>query len=154
MKEEREEGIKEYEELCKKYKELPSVKQIEEEFEIKLQSPVVSLIMRVLLEKMGQSANHIEILFAPARMADMIECKFHDEEEKKKLFEFYKKTLALIHEMTKTLLENREARITAIINGLKFYEKELKPTMRNYLEKQAKGWLKQEKPEVKGQYFG
>ncbi len=154
MKELREEGIKQYEELRDKYKELPSLKDLEQDFEVRLQAPVVAGLLHVILDKMGQSANHIEILFAPARMADMIECKFHDEEEKKKLFEFYKKTLSLIHEITKTILEDRNARIKAIIKGLKFYKKELKPTMKTYLEKQAQGWLKQEKPEAKEQYFG
>jgi hypothetical protein len=153
MKEIREEGLKQYEELRKKYKELPPIKEIEEEFEARLGAPVIAGLMHLILDKMGQSAGHIEILFQPGRMADMIECKFHTEKEKADLFKFYKKTLSLIHEITKTAFETRDARIKAIIKGLEFYKTKLKPTMQKYLDDQAKGWLKQEKPETK-EYFG
>lgn len=155
MKEQREEGIKQYEELRKKSKEFPTLAEFEEEFEVRIQSPAIALIINILADKMMQAVGHIEILFQPTRIADMIECKFHDENEKKELFELYKKTISLIHEIGVATYENREARIKAMIKSLTFYKKELKPRMKAYLEKQAKGWLEQEKPEPKkDQYFG
>jgi len=154
MKELREEGIKEYAELRKNHPKLPLLKELETEFECRFNAPIISAITHVLLERMGQSAGHIEIIFQPARMADAIESKFHDEKEKEKLFEFYKKTLSIVHEISAASFNNREARIKTLINAIEFYKKELKPTMKQYLEEQAKGWLKQEKPEQKNQYFG
>lgn len=155
MKEQREEGIKQYEELRKKNKEIPALADFEEEFEVRIQAPVVAMIINVLADRFGQAAGHIEILFQPTRMSDMIECKFHDEKEKKELFELYKKIISLIHEIGATTYESREARTKIIVKSLVFYKKELKPRMRAFMDKQSKGWLEQEKPEPKkDQYFG
>jgi len=154
MNEQRQEGIKQYEELRKKHKDLPKLEELEEEFEGRLQAPIVAGLMMLISERMSQCAGHIEVLYQPTRMSDMIECKFHNETEKKELFEFYKKIISLLHELSKSAFENRDERIKKIIKCLEFYKQEMKPTMKKYLEKQAKGWLEQEKPEPKNQYFG
>lgn len=86
-------------------------------------------------------------------MADAIESKFHTEEEKKKLFDFYKKVLSVIHDVHAAMFNNREARLKEIKKLYTFYLKEVKPTMKDYLKKQAKAWLEEEKTEAK-QYFG
>ena len=152
MKEQREEGIQQYNKIKDKTG-LPKIEEFEEEFECRLQAPVIPGVLNVLMDKLGQSCSHIEIIFQPGRMADAIESKFHTEEEKKHLFALYKKILSAIHEVHAAMFDSREARLKEIKKTYQFYIKEVKPEMNKYLKKQAKAWLEEEKTEAK-QYFG
>ncbi|MBW2986254.1 hypothetical protein KY333_02680 [Candidatus Woesearchaeota archaeon] len=152
MKEQREEGIKQYNELREKTG-LPKLEEFEKEFECRIQSPAIPGILNVLMDKLGQCCSHIEIIFQPGRMADAIEAKFHSEEEKKELFAFYKQVLSKIHEVHAAMFDSREARLREIKTLYPFYMKKVKPVMKKYLDTQAKAWLTEEKTEQK-QYFG
>ena len=152
MKELREEGVKQYNEIREKAG-LPTLEEFEKEFECRVQTPALPSVISILMDRLGQCASHIEIIFQPGRMADMIEAKFHSEEEKKKLFDFYKKVLSRIHEVHASMFDDRETRLKEIKKLYTFYMKEVKPIMKNYLQTQAKAWLAEEKPEAK-QYFG
>ena len=153
MEEVREEGIKQYNEMCKKAG-LPSLKEFEEEFECRLQAPIIAGVMSVILDKIGQSISHIEIIFQPARMADAMESKFHSEEEKTKLFKFYREALSIVHEVHHSLYISREKRLEMIKKSYEFYMKKLKPIMQEFLETQTKGWQSKEKTEDYKTYFG
>ncbi len=152
MKEQREEGIKQYNELREKTG-LPKLEEFEQEFECRMQAPIIPGILNVLMDKLGQCSGHIEIIFQPGRMADAIEAKFHSEEERKHLFEFYKKVMSMVHEVHASMFDSREARLKEIKKLYPFYMKEVKPEMKKYLSTQAKAWLTEEKTEQK-QYFG
>lgn len=149
----REEGIKQYEEIRKKTG-LPDLKEFEEEFEWRIAAPAIASVMAVLLDRIGQAAGHIEIIFQPTRMADAMEAKFHTDDEKTELFNFYKESIAIVHELHLAAYTNREKRLEAIKKAYEFYLKKVKPTMQKYLETQAKGWLKKEKAEGAKTYFG
>jgi len=151
-KELREEGVKQYNEIREKTG-LPKLEEFEKEFECRIQAPAIPAVISILMDRLGQCASHIEIIFQPGRMADAIESKFHPEEEKKELFDFYKKVLSKVHFVHASMFDNREARLKEIKELYPFYMKEVKPTMRKYLQKQGKSWLEEEKPEAK-QYFG
>jgi hypothetical protein len=151
-KEQREEGIKQYNEIREKAR-LPTIEEFEKEFEYRIQAPAIPAVIGILMDRLGQCASHIEIIFQPGRMADAIESKFHSEEEKKELFDFYKKVLSMIHEVHASMFDSREARLKEIKKLYAFYTKEVKPVMKKYLNTQAKAWLEEEKPEAK-QYFG
>lgn len=152
MKELRDEGVKQYNEIQEKAG-LPKLKEFEKEFECRIQAPAIPAVLSILMDKLGQCASHIEIIFQPTRMADAIESKFHPEEEKKELFDFYKKVLSRVHEVHASMFDSREARLKEIKKLYSFYMKEVKPIMKKYLQTQAKAWLVEEKPEAK-QYFG
>ncbi|MBD3304569.1 hypothetical protein GF343_05475 [Candidatus Woesearchaeota archaeon] len=151
-KELREEGVKQYNKIKGKTG-LPELDEFEKEFECRIQAPAIPAVIGVLMDRLGQCASHIEIIFQPGRMADIIESKFHAEEEKKELFDFYKKVLSMVHYVHAAMFDSREARLKEIKKLHPFYMKEVKPTMRKYLQKQGKSWLEEEKPETK-QYFG
>lgn len=151
-KELREDGVKQYNEIREKAG-LPKLEEFEEEFECMIQAPAIPSIISIIMDRMGQCASHIEIIFQPGRMADMIESKFHTEEEKKKLFDFYKKVLSKVHSVHAAMFESRETRLNQIKELYRFYTKEVKPIMHKYLQTQAKAWLEEEKPEEK-KYFG
>lgn len=151
-KEQRDEGVKQYNKIKEKTG-LPKLEEFEEEFECRIQAPAIPAVISILMDRLGQCASHIEIIFQPGRMADAIESKFHSEEEKKELFDFYKKVLSMVHEVHASMFDNREARLKEIKKLYHFYIKEVKPVMKKYLSTQAKAWLEEEKPEAK-QYFG
>lgn len=148
----REEGVKQYNKIREKTG-LPKLEEFEEELECRIQAPAITVVINMLMDRLGQCASHIEVIFQPGRMADMIESKFHTEEEKKKLFDFYKKVLSMIHEVHASMFEDRESRLKEINKIYNFYIQEVKPVMKKYLQKQAKAWLEEDKPEAK-QYFG
>ena len=152
VKELRDEGVKQYNEIREKAG-LPKLEEFEKEFECRIQAPAIPAVLNVLMDRLGQAVSHIEIIFQPARMADAIEAKFHTEEEKKELFDFYKKSLSVIHEVHASMFTDREARLKEIKKLYNFYIKKVKPTVKKYLETQAKAWLSEEKTEQK-QYFG
>jgi hypothetical protein len=152
VKELREEGVKQYNEIQEKAG-LPKLEEFEKEFECRIQAPALPSVISVLMDRLGQCASHIEVIFQPGRMSDAIESKFHTEEEKKELFDFYKKVLSMIHEVHASMFEDRDARLKEIKKMYDFYMKEVKPTMKKYLQTQSKAWLQEEKTEAK-QYFG
>ena len=153
IQEAREEGVKQYEEIMKKAG-LPSLKEFEEEFECRVSASAIAFVMSVLLDRIGQAAGHIEIIFQPTRMADAMESKFHSENEKTELFQFYKEAISIVHEIHLAAYTNREKRLETIKQAYEFYTKKVKPTMQNFLEIQAKGWLKKEKADGSKNYFG
>ena len=153
MHEAREEGIRQYEEIRKKAG-LPDLKEFEEEFEWRVAAPVIASVMSVLLDRIGQAAGHVEVIFQPTRMSDAMESKFHTEEEKTELFPFYKESISLVHEMHLAAYTNREKRLEAIKKAYEFYMKKVKQIMQRFLDTQAKGWLKKEKVEGAKTYFG
>jgi len=152
MQEQRDEGVKQYNEIREKAG-LPKLEEFEKEFECRIQAPAIPAVLNILMDKLGQCGSHIEIIFQPGRMADAIESKFHSEEEKKHLFEFYRKVLSMVHEVHASMFDSREARLKEIKKLYNFYIKEVKPEMKKYLQTQAKAWLEEEKTEAK-QYFG
>ena len=153
MKEVREEGIKQYGEI-QKNSGLPSLEAFEEEFECRIQAPALASVMSVILDKIGQSIGHVEVIFQPARMADAIESKFHTEKEKTELFNFYKEALAIVHEAHLSLYVDRKKRFEMIKKMYEFYIKKLKPVMQKFLGTQTKGWQSKEKAEDYKTYFG
>ena len=153
MKELREEGLKQYEEFRKKY-DWPAMAEFEEEFECRIQAPVIANAMSILLDRVGQCVGHIEIIFQPTRMADAIESKFHTDKEKTELFSFYKEALALIHEAHLAAFQDRNKRGEMVRKTYDFYIKKAKPVMQKYLEVHVKGWQKKEKAEDYKTYFG
>ncbi len=156
-REEREEVIKNYEELRKKYS-LPKLDDVESELGIKIiYNPVINQLLTVLHERIGNSAGHLEINFQPTRMADAIESKFFSDKEKQEMFKFYKELIAVIHEIALSIYQNEESRAKCFKATYDFYLKKLKPFMQDFLKRQADGWRKEEsqpKSEKSGSYFG
>lgn len=159
-KEERQEVEKEYEEFKKKY-QMPALEEIEKELCIKIiHTPVLTSVVNAFREILGGSVSHFEAIIAPARMADMIETKFHDEKEKKEIFKMYKILLAILHEISAAFYSTEKERAEVIKKTFEFYKKEYKPYSYQFLQKQGALWRQEAekeppKPQTQqGNYFG
>ncbi len=159
-KEERQDVEKEYAELSKKYS-MPSLEEIEKELCIKIiGTPVLTSLINAFREILGGSVSHFEAIISPARMADMIETKFHDEKEKKEMFKMYKILLAILHEISATFYGTEKDRAEIIKKTFEFYKKEYKQYTHQFLQKQGSLWRQEAekeppKPQTQqGNYFG
>ncbi len=140
--------------LRKQYPELPSADEIEQEFDIRLQEPVIRSTLWIIIDHMMQAANHIEGIIQPQRMPDMIEHKFYTDQERKTLYKKYKEFIAKVHELWAAMFQTRKERIQALIKGYQYVKKTLKPFMHEFLHNQAEQWLKEDNlPEEKRESY-
>jgi len=156
VKEEREEVVSSYEELRKKHS-LPKLEDVESELGVKIiYTPVINEFLRILHDRIGSCAGHLEINLQPTRMADVIESKFFSEKEKQDMFRFYKELIAVIHDIGLSVYQDSDSRIKCFKKTFDFYTKQLKPFMQDFLKRQADGWRKEEtqQKEKSSTYFG
>lgn len=153
--EERKEAIEEYQKLAKLHS-LPSCEELEEELDVRLdKSPSLPFFLRCVHERISNSLAHLEIVLHPSRMADMIETKFHSDEEKNDIFNFYKEAMGVLHEIILAVYTNKKEEIVCFKKTWVYYLKTVKPFMQSFLKKQIECWQKEaveEKVEAKQRY--
>lgn len=134
---------------------MPRLEELEEELEARFGEPVLLNIMSALVDRLSQSSGHLEVLFQPARMYDVIESKFYSDDEKTKFFELYQKLISEIHVIVASLYQDRKARADAVVRVFKFYKEEIKPFMKKYALDQVEKWKNyKEAKQTKEKYFG
>ena len=74
--------------------------------------------------------------------------------KKIELFDFYKESMAIVHELHLAAYTSREKRLEMIKKAYEFYIKQVKPIMQKFLDTQVKGWRSKEKVEDYKTYFG
>ena len=145
--EERKEALIEYTNLAKKH-DLPSLNLLEKELSVRLEKvPSVPFFIRCLHERISNSIAHLELVLHPSRMADMIETKFHNEDEKAQIFLFYKDAMVHLHEIILAVFTNNKETINCLKKSWAYYIKNVKPFMQNFLKKQIEGWKNEGKEE-------
>ncbi|MBI4918561.1 hypothetical protein HY837_01415 [archaeon] len=141
--EERAQALEEYKLLAKKYA-LPTAESIETELGVRLEKlPSLPFFIRCIHERISNSASHLELVMHPSRMADMIESKFHTEEDKKEIFNVYKDVMAYLHEIILSVFTSQEEEAKVLKKTLKYYTSTLKPFMQKFLKAQINGWQKE-----------
>lgn len=150
----------EYVKLSKKYS-LPTFEQFDEEFEIRAielnkSGVLIKALLRWITNKLNLFMNYLEPVVAapPQNIHSLIEMRNISEEERSRMFEFYKELSALLHEnLTVELKSEKEIaqqikKIWKLWPGIK--EKEI-----SFLEKMTQAWRKKEEsPKTKAEYSG
>lgn len=149
---------KEYENLKKKYN-LPSFKDLDKEFEIRLLElnkcgiPIKALL-RIINNKVGLFLSYIEPVISPHPQSIhfVIESKHIEEEDKKAMFEFYKELSCIYHK--NCLIElSSEKEIANQINEIWKKWPSITKRMKTYLKKISESWNK-EREKTRTSYTG
>ena len=135
---------KQYNELKKKFK-LPDFKEIDFEFEISdLEETnfLIRAIMRRIGEKLDFYTAILEEIIQPdaSNLYAMHESRFFDEDEKKQMYDFYKKLMNLSRHSAELSLEHAEKEESEFINKFIQEWKEIKKELVIYMKKLKDSW--------------
>lgn len=149
---------KQYNELKKKLK-LPDFKELDFEFELSdLEETkfLLRAIMRRIAEKLDFYTTILEEIIQPdtSNLYAMRESRFFDEEEKKQMYEFYKKLMNLSRHSVELSLEHNEKEETEFINNLLHDWKEIKKELVRYIKKLKDSWKSETETEEDVGYLG
>ena len=127
---------KQYETLRKKHK-LPTFDELDLEFRIS-QIEADGFLLESIREKMAERISHVrgvveEVLQPDTNLADLYESRVFSEEEKKRLFELYKKLMVADRRALELSILNDEQQDASFIKS--FYEewKRLKPQLAKFI---------------------
>ncbi len=153
MAESRIKAVKKYNEYKKKYG-LPSLKELEEEFDFELNetSGIISQVLGRMWDRILKVKLDLEGIFHPQQYCCLIEHKFFTGKEKKELFNTYKKIMTQYWITIKANYISKEERIKQISKNYEFYKK-LKPIVRKYLTRYIKKWSEKGKKELREGYI-
>ena len=135
---------KQYNELKKKFK-LPDFKEIDFEFEISdLEETnfLIRAIMRRIAEKLDFYTIIIEEIIQPdaSNLYAMHESRFFEEDEKKIMYDFYKKLMNLSRCSVELSLEHNEKEESEFINNFIQEWKEIKKELVRYIKRLKDSW--------------
>lgn len=150
---------KEYEDLRKKYN-LPSYKELDEEFEIRaIDLPKSGILIKALIRtintKLALFLNYLEPVLntPPQSLHSLIEIKNTSNEDKKEMYIFYKRLAKLFHE--NCIIELKDERtIARQINKIWKEWPQIKQKQIALLEKISDAWAKEDEEETKTEYTG
>lgn len=144
--EELEELKKEYTSLAQKYG-LPSFEELDDNFEISIIEDSRFLLRKIMgniEEKLELFIKILTSVIQPEQnIADLSECRAFDEEQKKEIFEIYKKLMKFKRVMDSLCVSSTEKEEAECISS--FYaewnrEKGLKTELKNTINKLEKSW--------------
>jgi len=135
---------KQYDELRKKLK-LPEFKVIDFEFEISdLEETkfLLRAIIRRIAEKLDFYSTMLEEVLQPdaSNLYAMHETRFLDEDEKKKLYDLYRKLMIFNRQSIEITLEHNEKEDAAFIDNFFNHWKELKIELLGCVKKMKDSW--------------
>ena len=135
---------KQYSELKKKFK-LPDFKEIDFEFEISdLEETnfLIRAIMRRIAERLDFYTTIIEEIIQPdaSNLYAMHESRFFEEDEKKIMYDFYKKLMNLSRCSVELSLEHNEKEESEFINNFIQEWKEIKKELVRYIKRLKDSW--------------
>ena len=149
----RENAIKKYDEYKTKYN-LPSLNELEEEFDFKLEEDIgiSKAVINQIWEKISSIKSYIEGILNPQRYCCMIETKFLNPKEKEKLFNYYKKIMIEYWKTVQSTFATSEEKLKQINNSYEFYKK-VKQFSKDYITRMIKGWSEEDKTEKQDDYI-
>ncbi len=153
MVESRAKAKKIYEEYRKKHK-LPSLKELEEEFDFELSetSGVISQIYSKIWEKIMKVKSDLEGLFNPQQYCCLAEHKFFTEKELKEFFNMYAEIMKNYWTAVRAGYISKEERIRKIKDSYEFYKK-VKEFARKLYARYVKKWGEKGEKESKEAYI-
>ncbi len=144
----------EYEKISRKYS-LPDFDQLDQEFEIRAIElnkfgVLIKAILRLITNKLNIFMNYLEpvITVPPQNLHALIEMKNISEEDRNKIFEFYKEISVLLHENLAVELRSEKDIAQQIKKIWKLWPK-IKEDELHFLEKITIAWKKKEEPPAK-----
>ena len=150
----------EYNKLEKKYS-LPRFEQLDEEFEIRAieldkSGVLIKAVLRWITNKLNLFMNYLEpvVTIPPQNIHSLIEVRNLSDEDRKRMFEFYKKVSVLLHENLAVELKS-EKEIAQQIKKIWKIWPGIKKEEIMFLEKITSAWEKKEEDsKVKAEYSG
>ena len=139
-------GLKKRYELLRKKHKLPTFDELDLEFRIS-QIEGDSFLLESIREKMAERASHVrgvveEALQPDTNLAGLYESRVFSEEEKKRLFELYKKLMVADRRALELFILSDEQQDASFIKS--FYEewKGLKPQLAKFIRQLRESWEK------------
>ena len=137
---------KQYNELKKKFK-LPDFKDIDLEFEIsdvEETNFLLRVIIRRIAERLDFYTTMLEEILQPdtAKLYAMHESRIFEEEDKKKMFEFYRKLMILSRRSVEASLESNEKEEASFINDFMNEWEKIKSELLFYVRRIKDSWNK------------
>ena len=135
---------KQYNELRKKYR-LPDFKELNFEFEISDLEETNFLIrgvIRRIAERLDFYTTLLEEILQPdtAKLYAMHESRVFEEEDKKKMFDFYRKLMILNRRSVEVSLENNDKEEASFINDFMDEWEKIKSELLFYVRKIRDSW--------------
>ena len=147
----------EYQKLAKKYK-LPSFDSLNKEFEIS-DIETVDFLLREIRRKINERfENYIKvlepILQPEANVCDMHECKALNEDEKKRVYELYRKLMYLNKFSIETSINEDDKKSSLFINQVWKDLDKIKKDFKQIVVKLKDSWLKESDIDEELGYMG
>lgn len=135
---------KQYNELRKKHK-LPGFKEIDLEFEISdLEETnfLLRSIIRRIAERLDFYTTMLEEILQPdtGKLYAIHESRHFDDEERKQMFEFYKRLMISNRQIVEVSLQNEEMKEASFINNFINEWKKIKAELLAYIERIKASW--------------
>lgn len=146
-----------YESLRRKYK-LPSFDELDAEFEISAIEAETALLREVrkqISEKVGNVSSLVEEVLQPdTNLVSLYESRVFDEDEKKRLFELYKRLMVVDRTLAELMVANDEKLDAAFIKSFTAEWKKLKPELVKFINKLKESWEKETEEGESAGYMG
>jgi len=148
VKKDRRKGIlKEWEKLRKKYK-LPKLEELEKEFDFYTEGrPVLSEVLKRVALVLDLIRADLESILHPRGLGEIVESKFFKEEEKDKLFDFYREVRAKIRKVPLAVMGSEEEKVRILKEFIEFYREKAKQFSKKFYEEISKKWMEKEAKE-------
>ena len=135
---------KQYNELKKKHK-LPDFREIDFEFELSDLEPtnfLIRAVIRRIVERLDFYTTIVEEVLQPdaSNFYSMHESRFFDDDEKKQMYDFYKRLMNYNRQSVELSLGNNEKEETEFINNFFNEWKEDKMELVRYIKKMKDSW--------------
>ena len=149
--------IKEYQQLQKKHK-LPDFEALDHDFEVSEIEGTVFLLRKIrdkMTEKLDFYANLLGMILQPdTNLAPLIECRAFSDDEKKDLFEVYRKLMYLCRSATETTIAESPTEVSAwLLNSASVWES-IKKDLMKAVHKIAQSWKENLDMKTRLEYLG
>jgi len=148
---------KTYNKLKEKYS-LPDFDELNNEFElstIECEEFLLRKIRKKIADKINAMCEFLEGLLSPdTTMANLYECKAFDDDERKKIFELYKRLKVLEKLALELSLNHDDEKDAKFIKDVFSLWNKVKTEMITFIKKIKDFWEKESTTEYKARYFG
>lgn len=146
-----------YESLRRKYK-LPAFDELDAEFEISAIEAETALLREVrkqISEKVGNVNSFVEEVLQPdTNLVNLYESRVFDEDEKKRLFELYKRLMVVDRNLVELMIANDEKLDAAFIKSFHEEWRKIKPELLRFIRKLKESWEKETEEGETAGYMG
>lgn len=146
-----------YEPLRKRYK-LPGFDELDAEFEIsaiEAESGLLREVRKQISEKVGNISSLVEEVLQPdTNLVNLYESRVFEDEDKKELFELYKRLMVVDRTLVELTIANDEKLDAEFIKSFAAEWKKLKPGLLRFVRKLRESWEKETEEGEAAGYMG